>query len=105
MSQEYYFSDEDYSVVMYVAHEGKKVTLTGSILRIPDEVCRDEDNPDDGSMENGHQAKNGDPDEAPKYCIDFHRYQGDNFLFIRLYNQILEYFGGHANALPPPGHT
>jgi serine/threonine protein kinase len=76
MSKEYYFSPDDYSVVMNIVHEGRRVILTGSILKVPDE---------------------------DKYCVDFHRYQGDNFLFSQLYNQIIQYFGGHANALPPDG--
>lgn len=76
MSKEYMFSDDTYGVVMTIEHEGSKVIIAVSILKVPDEE---------------------------KYCVDFRRVDGESVLYSRLYNQILEYFGGFADA-HSPGH-
>lgn len=71
MSKEYKFSDEDYSLQMIVVIDDYKLDLNVTILKFSDE---------------------------DKYCVDVSKNSGDTLIFNKVYNQILGFFGGYANA-------
>ena len=77
-SKDYSISSEDFSVELSVIKEESKVQMIASILK------DNETSSEDSSV----------------HVVQFNKLSGDKFVFNKIYNQIREYFGGHANIIP-----